>query len=89
MPSSPAERDEYLEYYSGSGAITCKVLRQLGPVVLVQFRCRDWDRYGYEDLGNYARAVLFPEHLRPADPSSAPVRTIGDLCLGDYLGKGG
>jgi hypothetical protein len=60
MPSSPAERDEYCEYFCGSGALTCKVLCRLGLVVLVQFRCRDWDRYGYEDLGNYARAVLSP-----------------------------
>jgi len=26
MPSSPGERDEYVEYFSGSGAITCRVL---------------------------------------------------------------
>jgi hypothetical protein len=71
MPSSPAERDEYLEYFSGSGAITCRVLCQLGPMVYCQFRTADWP--GYRAPGLYSRVALFPEHLRPADPGSPGV----------------
>src|SRR5262249_3045492 len=48
-------------------------LYQLGPMVYVQFRTRDWDDFGYRDYGNYARVALFPEHLRPADPGSPGV----------------
>ena len=72
MLFSPAE-DEFLEYYSPSGSVVCRVLYQLGPMVYVQFRTRDWDDFGYRDYGNYARVALFPEHLRPADPSSPGV----------------
>jgi hypothetical protein len=63
MPSSPAE-DEYLEYFSGSGAITCRVLYRTEQLVFVQFRTVDWP--GYRDYRNYARVALFSEHLRPA-----------------------
>jgi hypothetical protein len=71
MPASPADRDEYVEYFSGSGAITCRVLCQLGPMVYCQFRTADWP--GYRAPGLYSRVALFPEHLRPADPSSPGV----------------
>jgi len=40
-------------------------------LAFVQFRTQDWP--GYKDFGNYARVALFPEHLRPADPSAAGV----------------
>ena len=71
MPSSPAERDEYVEYFSGSGAITCRVLYRTEQLAFVQFRTVDWP--GYREFGNYARVALYPEHLRPADPSSPGV----------------
>jgi hypothetical protein len=71
MPSSPAERDEFLEYFSPSGAITCRVLYRTEQLAFVQFRTVDWP--GYRDFGNYARVALFPDHLRPADPSSPGV----------------
>jgi len=72
MPSSsPAERDEYAEYFSGSGAITCRVLYRTEQLAFVQFRTVDWP--GYRDFGNYARVALFPGHLRPADPQSPGV----------------
>jgi hypothetical protein len=67
MSSSPPE-DEFLEYYSPSGSVY-----QLGPMVFVQFRTRDWDDFGYREFSNYARVALFPEHLRPADPQSPGV----------------
>src|SRR5215471_17327189 len=69
--ASPAERDEYAEYFSPSGAITCRVLYLTEQLVFVQFRTVDWP--GYRDFGNYARVALFPEHLRPADPQSPGV----------------
>jgi hypothetical protein len=69
--ASPAERDEYAEYFSGSGAITCRVLYRTEQLIFVQFRTVDWP--GYRDFGNYARVALFPEHLRPADPGSPGV----------------
>jgi hypothetical protein len=72
MASSPSE-DEYLEYYSPSGSVVCRVLYQLGPMVFVQFRTWNWDDFGYKEFGNYARVALFPEHLRPADPLSPGV----------------
>ena len=72
MPSSPAERDEYAEYFCGSGAITCRVLYRTEQLVFVVFRTVDWP--GYRDFSNYARVALFPEHLRPADPKSEGVR---------------
>src|SRR6516165_6954913 len=71
MPASPAERDEYVEYFCGSRAITCRVLYRTEQLVFVQFRTVDWP--GYRDYGNYARVALFPEHLRPADPQSPGV----------------
>src|SRR6516165_8957862 len=71
MPYDPAQ-DTYLEYYSPSGAITCRVLGQLGPMLFCQFRTVDWGP-AYRDFGNYARIALFPEHLRPADPQSPGV----------------
>jgi hypothetical protein len=71
MPSSLAERDEFLEYFSPAGAITCRVLYRTDHLVIVQFRTVDWP--GYRDFGNYARVALFPEHLRPADPRSPGV----------------
>jgi len=70
--ASPVE-DEYAEYFSGSGAITCRVLYQLGPMVYYQFRTQDWVAFGYRDFGNYTRVALFSEHLRPADPQSPGV----------------
>jgi hypothetical protein len=72
MPSSPAERDEYAEYFSGSWAITCRVLYRSEQLVFVQFRTVDWGP-AYKDFSNYARVALFPEHLRPADPRSPGV----------------
>src|SRR6516164_3600718 len=71
MPSSPAERDEYVEYFCGSRAITCRVLYRTEQLVFVQFRTVDWP--GYRDFGSYARVALFPDHLRPADPESPGV----------------
>ena len=71
MPSSPAERDEYAEYFSPSGAITCRVLYRSEQLAFVQFRTEDWP--GYREFGYYARVALFPEHLRPADPHSPGV----------------
>jgi hypothetical protein len=71
MPSSPAERDEYCEYFCGSGALTCRVLYRTEQLAFVQFRTVDWP--GYKDFGNYARVALFHEHLRPADPQSPGV----------------
>jgi hypothetical protein len=71
MASSPAERDEYSEYFCGSGAIPCRVLYRTEQLVFVQFRTVDWP--GYKDYSNYARVALFPEHLRPADPRSPSV----------------
>ena len=71
MPSSPAERDKYAEYFSGSGAITCRVLYRTEQLAFVQFRTVDWP--GSRDFGNYARVALFSEHLRPADPRSPGV----------------
>jgi len=71
MSYDPAQ-DTYLEYYSPSGAITCRVLGQLGPMLFCQFRTVDWGP-AYRDFGNYARIALFPEHLRPADPQSPGV----------------
>jgi hypothetical protein len=71
MPASPAERDEYVEYFSGSGAITCRVLYRTEQLAFVQFRTVDWP--GYKDFNNYARIALFPEHLRPANPHSPGV----------------
>ena len=70
--ASPAERDEYVEYFCGSGAITRRVLYRSEQLVFVQFRTVDWP--GYRDFGNYARVALFPEHLRPADPQVAGCR---------------
>jgi len=67
MAYDPAD-DTYLEYWSSSGSIVCRVICPLGPMVFVQFRTRDW-----EDFGNYTRVALFPEHLRPADPQSPGV----------------
>ena len=58
MPSSPAERDEYVEYFSGSGAITCRVLYRTEQLIFVQFRTVDWP--GYRDFSSYARVALFP-----------------------------
>jgi hypothetical protein len=69
--ASPAERDEYCEYFGGFWAITCRVLYRTEQLVFVQFRTIDWP--GYRDFGNYARVALFPEHLRPADPQSPGV----------------
>ena len=69
--ASPAERDEYAEYFCGSGAIACRVLYRTEELAFVQFRTVDWP--GYWDFGNYARVALFPEHLRPADPQSPGV----------------
>jgi len=71
MASSPAERDEYVEYFSGSGAITCRVLYRTEQLVFVQFRTVDWP--GYRDFSSYVRVALFQEHLRPADPQSPGV----------------
>src|SRR5215471_15113735 len=71
MPSSPAERDEYAEYFCGTGVIACRVLYRTEQLAFVQFRTVDWP--GYRDFGYYARVALFPEHLRPADPSSPGV----------------
>src|SRR5215471_9213300 len=71
MPASPAERDEYAEYFCGSGAITCRVLYRTEQLAFVQFRTADWA--GYREYGNYVRTALFPEHLRPADPGSPGV----------------
>ena len=71
MPSSPAERDEYCEYFSGSGAITCRLLYRTEQLAFVQFRTVDWP--GYKDFSNYTRVALFPEHLRPANPHSLGV----------------
>jgi hypothetical protein len=71
MPNPPSSENEYAEYFSGSGAITCRVLYRTEQLVFVQFRTVDWP--GYRDSGNYARVALFPEHLRPADPSSSGV----------------
>jgi hypothetical protein len=62
--ASPAERDEYAEYFSGSGAITCRLLYRTEQLAFVQFRTVDW--LGYRDYGIYARVALFSEHLRPA-----------------------
>jgi len=69
--ASPAERDEFLEYFAPSGAITCRVLYRMEQLVFVQFRTVDWP--GYRDFSNYARVALFSEHLRPADPRSPGV----------------
>jgi hypothetical protein len=69
--ASPAERDEYCEYFGGFGAITCRVLYRTEQLVFVQFRTVDW--LGYKDFSNYARVALFPEHLRPADAQSPGV----------------
>src|SRR5215469_558108 len=69
--ASPAERDEYAEYFSGSGTIACRVLYRSEQLVFVQFRTVDWP--GYRDFSSYARVALFPDHLRPADPSSPGV----------------
>src|SRR6516165_6333478 len=69
--ASPAERDEFLEYFAPSGAITCRVLYRMEQLVFVQFRTVDWP--GYRDFSNYARVALFSEHLRPADPQSPGV----------------
>ena len=69
--ASPAERDEYVEYFSGSGAITCRVLYRTEQLAFVQFRTVDWP--GCKDFGNYARVALFAEHLRPVDPQSPGV----------------
>jgi hypothetical protein len=71
MSASPAERDEYVEYFSGAGAITCRVLYRTEQLAFVQFRTVDWP--GYRDFGNYARVALFHAHLRPADPESSGV----------------
>ena len=69
--ASPAERDEFLEYFAPSGAITCRVLYRMEQLVFVQFRTVDWP--GYRDFSNYARVALLSEHLRPADPRSPGV----------------
>ena len=71
MPSSPAESDEYCEYFCGCEAITCRVLYRTEQLVFVQFRTVDWS--GYRDFSKYARVALFSEHLRPADPQSPGV----------------
>jgi hypothetical protein len=61
MLSSPAERDEYVEYFSESGAITCRVLYRTEQLAFVQFRTVDWP--SYKDFINYARVALFHERL--------------------------
>jgi hypothetical protein len=58
--------------FSGSGAITCRVLYRSEQLAFVQFRTVDWGP-AYRDFGNYARVALFCEHLRPADPQSPGV----------------
>jgi hypothetical protein len=74
MPSSPAERDEFCEYFCGSGAITCRVLYRTEQLAFVQLRTVDWP--GYKDFSNYARVALFHEHLRPANLQSPGVRNF-------------
>ena len=57
MPSSPAETDEYVEYFSGSGAITCRVLYRTEQLAFVQVPTVDWPGF---------KVALFSDHLRPA-----------------------
>jgi len=71
MCSSPAESDEYAEYFSGSGAIPCRVLYRTEQLAFVVFRTAEWP--GYRDFSNFVRVALYPEHLRPADPQSPGV----------------
>ena len=75
MPSSAAERYEYCEYFSGSGAITCLVVRRTAELCIVRFRTADWGP-AYDGFSIYATAGIFPEHLRPADPQSPGVRNF-------------
>jgi hypothetical protein len=72
MPSSPAERDEFCEYFSGSGAITCMVVRRTAQLCFVRFRTADWGP-GYDGFSVYVTAAIFNEHLRPANPHSPGV----------------
>jgi hypothetical protein len=71
MSSSPAERYEYAEYFSPSGAIACLVLYRTEQLTFVKFRTVDWK--GYDGFSIYATTAIFPEHLRPADPHSPGV----------------
>lgn len=73
MPSFAAERYEFCEYFSGSGAMTCLVVRRTAELCLVRFRTADWGSI-YDGFSFYGTTVLFPEHLRPADPTSPGVR---------------
>jgi hypothetical protein len=72
MPSFAAERYEYCEYFSGSGAITCLVVRRTAQLCIVRFRTADCGT-AYNGFSNYVTAAIFAEHLPPADPQSPGV----------------
>ena len=63
MPSSPAERDKYAEYFSGSGAITCLMVCRTAQLCFARFRTVDWGP-DYDGFSNYVTAAIFPEHLK-------------------------
>ena len=64
MSSFAAERYEYAEYFSGSGAITCLVFRRTAELCFVRFRTADWGE-GNDGFSIYVTAAIFPENLRP------------------------
>src|SRR5262245_40542160 len=73
MPSFAArERYEYAEYFSGSGAIICLVVRRTAGLCIVRFRTIDWGP-AYEGFSVYATTAIFNEHLRPGNPQSPGV----------------